>query len=132
MRPHKCSRQFFRSPEQHTNCLHEDVVRATEDIPCAGLVTEVPAKLRVYILEYMAHLSLKDWQAVGDDFVKLQFVAEGSKHPNEVPGLMDSVGVILDLLMGGGGMQSLDKVKVRLALRHACVCLKPTRQTPSA
>lgn len=80
----------------------------------AGLVTEVPAKLRIYILEYMAHLSLKDWKAVGDDFVKLQFVAEDSKNPNEVPGLMDSVGVILDLLMGGGGMQSLDKVKVCL------------------
>ena len=76
-------------------------------------MTEVPEKFRIYILEYMAHLSLKDWRAVGDDFVKLQFVAEGSVHPNNVPGLMDSVGVILELLMTGGGMQSLDGVKAR-------------------
>ena len=58
----------------------------------AGLVTEVPSNFRVYILEYMAHLSLQDWKAVGDDFVNLQFVAPGSMHPNDIPGLMDAVG----------------------------------------
>jgi hypothetical protein len=62
---------------------------------------------------YMAHLSLKDWRAVGDDFVKLQFVAEGSMHPNDVPGLMDSVGVLLDILMSGGGAANLDKLQAR-------------------
>lgn len=76
-------------------------------------MTSVPPKFRVYILEYMAHLSLKDWAAVGDDFVKLGFVADGSKNPNEIPGLMDSVGVLLDVLMAGGGAKNLNVVKVR-------------------
>lgn len=75
-------------------------------------MTEVPEKFRIYILEYMAHLSLKDWRAVGDDFVKLQFIEEGSMHPNDVPGLMDSVGAVLEILMAGGGMQPMDPGKV--------------------
>jgi hypothetical protein len=89
-----------------------DVISCREQSDLAGLVTEVPEKFRIYILEYMAHLSLRDWHAIGDDFVKLQFLDETSAHPNSVPGLMDSVGVILDLLISGGGMASLDKVKV--------------------
>jgi hypothetical protein len=82
----------------------------------AGLVTEVPANFRVYILEYMAHLSLQDWKAVGDDFVNLQFIAPGSKHPNEIPGLMDAVGAVLEVLMLGGGAKSLENIRVRSAL----------------
>jgi hypothetical protein len=74
-------------------------------------VTEVPAKFRVFILEYMAHLSLKDWRAVGQDFVNLQFVAPGSMHPNDVPGLMDAVWAVLDILMQGGGAKNLDALQ---------------------
>lgn len=76
-------------------------------------MTEVPQQFRVYILEYMAHLSLKDWRGVGQDFVNLEFVAPGSVHPNDVPGLMDSVGVLLDVLMGGGGAKNLDQLQAR-------------------
>ena len=97
-------------PRIAAQCVKTDVA-----LRAAGLVTEVPEKFRVYILEYMAHLSLKDWRAIGNDFVKLQFVTEDSVHPNDVPGLMDSVGVILDLLMLGGGMSSLDNVQARCA-----------------
>ena len=79
----------------------------------AGLVTEVPERFRVFILEYMAHLSLKDWQAVGQDFVNLQFIAEGSMHPNDVPGLMDSVGVVLEALMTGGGLSAMEGMEAR-------------------
>lgn len=81
----------------------------------AGLVTEVPQRFRVFILEYMAHLSLKDWQGVGQDFVNLEFVVPGSVHPNAVPGLMDSVGVLLEILMAGGGAKNLDKLQARPA-----------------
>lgn len=87
------------------------VVVAADWCDPAGLVTEVPPKFRVYILEYMAHLSLKDWQGVGQDFVNLEFVAPGSVHPNSVPGLMDSVGVLLGILMDGGGAANLDKLQ---------------------
>lgn len=86
--------------------------RLTGGRAAAGLVTEVPPQFRVYILEYMAHLSLKDWQGVGQDFVNLEFVAPGSVHPNSVPGLMDSVGVLLGVLMDGGGAANLDKLQV--------------------
>lgn len=79
----------------------------------AGLVTEVPANFRVYILEYMAHLSLQDWKAVGNDFVNLQFVAPGSMHPNDIPGLMDAVGGVLEVLMLGGGAKNLENIRVR-------------------
>ena len=78
----------------------------------AGLVTEVPANFRVYILEYMAHLSLQDWKAVGQDFVNLQFVAPGSMHPNDIPGLMDAVGGVLEVLMLGGGAKNLENIRV--------------------
>lgn len=77
----------------------------------AGLVTEVPANFRVYILEYMAHLSLQDWKAVGNDFVNLQFVAPGSMHPNDIPGLMDAVGGVLEVLMLGGGAKNLENIR---------------------
>ena len=78
----------------------------------AGLVTEVPSNFRVYILEYMAHLSLQDWKAVGDDFVSLQIVAPGSMHPNDIPGLMDAVGSVLEVLMLGGGAKNLENIRV--------------------
>lgn len=101
----------------------------------AGLVTEVPANFRVYILEYMAHLSLQDWKAVGQDFVNLQFVAPGSMHPNDIPGLMDAVGGVLEVLMLGGGAKNLENIRVRAAPRPGrsapcgriliCVCGDP-------
>jgi hypothetical protein len=70
----------------------------------------------VYILEYMAHLSLQDWKAVGNDFVNLQFIAPGSMHPNDIPGLMDAVGGVLEVLMLGGGAKSLANIRVCFAL----------------
>lgn len=60
----------------------------------------------------MAHLSLKDWKAVGNDFVNLQFIAPGSMHPNDIPGLMDAVGAVLEVLMLGGGAKHLGSLKV--------------------
>lgn len=80
---------------------------------CAGLVTQLPPGLRVALLEYMAHLSMKDWEALGNDFVKLQFVTEDSSNPNEVPGLMDSVGALMEVLMAGGGAVNLSPDKTR-------------------
>jgi len=79
----------------------------------AGLVTEVPSNLRVALLEYMFHLSVKDWVALGNDFVELGFVTESSCNPNEVPGLMQSVGALMEVLMAGGGAVNLDPTKTR-------------------
>lgn len=104
-----------------TGLLHADphpgnLIRTPDGRICIldyGLVTEVPPNLRVALLEYMAHLSMKDWRALGDDFVTLQFVTEDSVNPNEIPGLMDSVGALMEVLMAGGGAVNLDPTKTR-------------------
>eukprot|EP00892_Ulva_mutabilis_P008423 jgi/Ulvmu1/5953/UM026_0075.1 len=106
--------QLLESGLLHADPHPGNLIRTPDGRICIldfGLVTEVPQQFRVYILEYMAHLSLKDWQGVGQDFVNLEFVAPGSVHPNAVPGLMDSVGILLEVLMGGGGAKNLDKLQ---------------------
>lgn len=42
-----------------------------------GLMTEVEMERRLALVEYIAHLSVQDWQGVARDLVNLGFTPEG-------------------------------------------------------
>lgn len=45
-----------------------------------GLMTDVTPEQSIALVEYIAHLSAKDWEAVTRDLVTLGFIPEGT-HP---------------------------------------------------
>jgi aarF domain-containing kinase len=66
-----------------TGLLHADphpgnLLRTTDGKLCIldfGLMSEVPAEQRIHLVEYIAHLSLEDWDAVTRDLVELGFLS---------------------------------------------------------
>lgn len=45
-----------------------------------GLMTEVAPERRIALVEYIAHLSVQDWNGVAKDLVNLGFTPEGTPH----------------------------------------------------
>ena len=46
-----------------------------------GLMTEVAPERRIALVEYIAHLSVQDWNGVAKDLVNLGFTPEGKTQP---------------------------------------------------
>ena len=62
-------------------CLHTgNLLRTADGKICIldfGLMTEVAPERRIALVEYIAHLSVQDWNGVAKDLVNLGFTPEG-------------------------------------------------------
>ena len=69
-----------------TGLLHADphpgnLLRTADGKICIldfGLMTEVAPERRIALVEYIAHLSVQDWNGVAKDLVNLGFTPEGA------------------------------------------------------
>ena len=69
-----------------TGLLHADphpgnLLRTADGKICIldfGLMTEVAPERRIALMEYIAHLSVQDWNGVAKDLVHLGFTPEGT------------------------------------------------------
>ncbi|PRW59939.1 eyespot assembly ABC1 kinase family [Chlorella sorokiniana] len=103
-----------------TGLLHADphpgnLLRTTDGriaILDHGLIQEIPDNYAVALLEYIAHLSVGDWDSLADDLVALGFL-EGIQGSREA--LVEPLGVILTQLSAGGGAK---KVNIALVLEE--------------
>lgn len=76
-----------------------------------GLMTTIPEEYSLALLEYIAHLSIKDWDSVAEDLVKLGFVAPNAPSLRE-SGLIEPLGRILEQLSGGGGAAKVNVERI--------------------
>ncbi|KAL4854874.1 Protein ACTIVITY OF BC1 COMPLEX KINASE 3 [Chlorella vulgaris] len=69
-----------------------------------GLIQEVPADYSLALLEYIAHLSVGDWDSLADDLVALGFVDSIQDKGK----LVGPLGIILTELSAGGGAKKVN------------------------
>ncbi|EFN54445.1 hypothetical protein CHLNCDRAFT_24990, partial [Chlorella variabilis] len=95
-----------------TGLLHADphpgnLLRTTDGriaILDHGLIQEVPRDYSLALMEYIAHLSVGDWNALADDLVNLGFVDDISDRER----LVGPLGRILTQLTQGGGAKNIN------------------------
>ncbi|CAL5225145.1 g7925 [Coccomyxa viridis] len=98
-----------------TGLLHADphpgnLLRTADGKICIldfGLMTEVAPERRIALVEYIAHLSVQDWNGVAKDLVNLGFTPEGGPDPGEA-GLVGPLGEVLTQLSKGGGAKGIN------------------------
>jgi aarF domain-containing kinase len=90
---------------------HEGNLMRTRDGRVAildyGLVTDVSPETSLALVEYIAHLTVGDWDGVCRDLVRLGFIPPGAPDP-VASGLARPLGVILTQLSAGGGAKGID------------------------
>jgi len=69
-----------------------------------GLMTEVSDDQRYGMIEAVAHLIHRDYDRIGDDFVNLDFIPEGTDVKPIVPALAR----VFDAALAGGGAKSIN------------------------
>ena len=69
-----------------------------------GLMTEVTDDQRYGMIEAIAHLIHRDYDRIGDDFVNLDFIPEGTDVRPIVPALAR----VFDAALAGGGAKSIN------------------------
>lgn len=67
-----------------------------------GLMAEVSPEQRSALIEFIAHLTTKNWSAVAQDMFKLGFIEEGAPDPHE-SGLVHALETIMGQIVDGGG-----------------------------
>ena len=77
-----------------------------------GLVQEIPPHISLALVEYIAHLSVGDWEGVCGDLAKLGFVPPGAPDPVEA-GLAPALGAVLEQLSSGGGAKGVDVAAIQ-------------------
>ncbi|KAF6265823.1 hypothetical protein COO60DRAFT_1633263 [Scenedesmus sp. NREL 46B-D3] len=98
-----------------TGLLHADphpgnLIRTTDGKICVldfGLMTEVTPEQRIALVEYIAHLSIQDWENVARDLQTLGFIPADAGDPVAM-GMAQPLGNILVQLSGGGGAAKLN------------------------
>lgn len=94
-----------------TGTLHCDphsgnVLRTNDGRLCIldfGMVLDVPKDLQLSLLEFIADLNAKNYEAVPQDLVKLQFVPEDKIEELRKSGLTVAISNMLELAAEGGG-----------------------------
>ncbi|KAJ1449624.1 ABC1 family-domain-containing protein [Pelagophyceae sp. CCMP2097] len=69
-----------------------------------GLMTEITDDQKYGMIEAIAHLIHRDYDRIGDDFVKLDFIPEGTDVAPIVPALAR----VFDAALAGGGAKSIN------------------------
>jgi len=73
-----------------------------------GLMTEVTEDQRYAILEYVSHLSAKDYEATLNDLIILGFIPkEVGEDPAKAAIVAPLLGHVLEQLVGGGGVKAM-------------------------
>jgi len=90
-----------------------------------GLMTEVTEDQRIALVEYIAHLTMEDWEGVASDLEKLGFFPEGTKLP---PGAEKVIAPVMQLMMGqlvqGGGLGKLNILGLTSQLKDVSINYK--------
>eukprot|EP00471_Norrisiella_sphaerica_P006270 CAMPEP_0184479412 /NCGR_PEP_ID=MMETSP0113_2-20130426/1150_1 /TAXON_ID=91329 /ORGANISM="Norrisiella sphaerica, Strain BC52" /LENGTH=896 /DNA_ID=CAMNT_0026857495 /DNA_START=618 /DNA_END=3308 /DNA_ORIENTATION=- len=68
-----------------------------------GMTTNVPTDLQYGLLEYIAHLTIEDYDKIPDDLIKLGFVPEGQEEMIKRSGIVEVLSFTLRQLAKGGG-----------------------------
>mmetsp|Transcript_58445 Transcript_58445/g.186321 ORF Transcript_58445/g.186321 Transcript_58445/m.186321 type:complete len:551 (+) Transcript_58445:644-2296(+) len=92
-----------------TGFLHADphpgnLLRTPDGKICVldfGLMTEVTEDRRIALVEFIAHLSIEDYEAVALDLVKLGFVPEKMEH--SISDIVPILGEVMQQITQGGG-----------------------------
>eukprot|EP00879_Flechtneria_rotunda_P002659 GHRR01002863.1.p1 GENE.GHRR01002863.1~~GHRR01002863.1.p1 ORF type:complete len:1118 (+),score=442.23 GHRR01002863.1:702-4055(+) len=98
-----------------TGLLHADphpgnLLRTVDGRICVldfGLMTEVTPEQRIALVEYIAHLTIQDWENVARDLQTLGFIPPEVGDPVAL-GIAGPLGRILVQLSGGGGATKLN------------------------
>ncbi|KAL3139585.1 hypothetical protein ABBQ38_003904 [Trebouxia sp. C0009 RCD-2024] len=106
-----------------TGFLHADphpgnLIRTPQGQICIldfGLMTEVTPEQSLALVEYIAHLSVEDWDGIARDLRKLGFVPADAPEMAEL-GLVEPLGNILSQLSQGGGAKGINIDAVTIAL----------------
>ena len=69
-----------------------------------GLMTEVTDDQRYGMIEAIAHLIHRDYDRIGDDFVNLDFIPEGT----DVKPIVPALGRVFDAALAGGGAKAIN------------------------
>jgi len=69
-----------------------------------GLMTEVTENQRYGMIEAIAHLLNRDYSEIGQDFINLDFIPEGTDTKPIVPALT----TVFDVALAGGGAKSIN------------------------
>ena len=104
---------FLVSPVLGANHLHVSPLRTgnmmrTVDGKLAildfGLMTEVTDNQKYGMVEAIAHLINRDYSEIGQDFINLDFIPEGTDTRPIVPALTK----VFDVALAGGGAKSIN------------------------
>eukprot|EP00198_Chlamydomonas_reinhardtii_P007169 XP_001696505.1 predicted protein [Chlamydomonas reinhardtii] len=105
-----------------TGFLHADphpgnLIRTPDGRICVldfGLMTEVTPEQRIALVEYIAHLSTRDWGKLAVDLQTLGFIPP--EVDTQEAGLVEPLGRVMVQLVGGGGASkvNIDKVMADL------------------
>ena len=90
---------IFKSKRIH--CLVFLVVLAILDF---GLMTEVTDNQKYGMVEAIVHLLNRDYTEIGQDFINLDFIPEGTDTSPIVPALTN----VFDAALAGGGAKSIN------------------------
>jgi aarF domain-containing kinase len=93
---------FFHADPHPGNMLRTDDGRLV--ILDFGLMTRVTEAQRYALIEAIAHLIHRDYQAIAEDFVQLGFIPEGTDLRPIVPALTR----VFDAALAGGGAKSIN------------------------
>ena len=77
-----------------------------------GLVQEMPADLRLTMIEHIAHLVSRDYAKVPNDLVLLGFVPKGQEEKVRSSDSMRVIAETYTKLMAGGGAANIDVTAV--------------------
>lgn len=69
-----------------------------------GLMTEITDNQKYGMIEAIAHLINRDYEEIGQDFVNLDFIPEGTDTAPIVPALTK----VFDVALAGGGAKSIN------------------------
>eukprot|EP00551_Chaetoceros_affinis_P005745 CAMPEP_0203681236 /NCGR_PEP_ID=MMETSP0090-20130426/42232_1 /ASSEMBLY_ACC=CAM_ASM_001088 /TAXON_ID=426623 /ORGANISM="Chaetoceros affinis, Strain CCMP159" /LENGTH=792 /DNA_ID=CAMNT_0050549661 /DNA_START=205 /DNA_END=2583 /DNA_ORIENTATION=- len=69
-----------------------------------GLMTEITENQKYGMIEAIAHLLNRDYSAIGQDFINLDFIPEGTDTEPIVPALTK----VFDVALAGGGAKSIN------------------------
>ncbi|KAJ9524782.1 hypothetical protein QJQ45_024403 [Haematococcus lacustris] len=70
-----------------------------------GLITEVSEDQRIALVEFIAHLTVEDWEGVALDLVKLGFMPDGMP-PEILPHIAPVMEKVMGQLVKGGGLRN--------------------------